>query len=507
MAAGHSNLFVFHQAISQQGRLWCSVTENHVWEADAMTPDTGMTGSPSGIEFNGKVYCFHQGFAANGTLYFNVYNGVLWEGDRQVPATGMSEGPSVVPFNGRLYCFHQGSGEDGRLWCNIFDGSKWLGDTQVPNTGMSKSPSAVVFNGRIYCFHQGYGENGQLWYNIFDGGSWLGDTQVPDTGMSESPGAAVFDGQLYCFHQGSGQNGQLWYNIFDGGNWLGDTQVPGAGMSKSPSAAALDGRLYCFHQGAYQNGQLWYNILAGNGWQGEAQVPDTGMSESPAAVHTDLPPVPAVIVAANPNETRAASFEGWGTSLCWWANQYGGTAGSLGASMLADLFFGTGNVEAGEPGKPPFVPLRTILPGLGMKIVRYNIGGGGDGPPIDDNTKEKISPNNKPGNSHYLTGFWKKWGPGDSNTDDPQYWDWSADANQRAMLALARDRGANIIEFFSNSPPWWMCDNHSSSGGEALVFSNLQSWNFGQFARYSGHCGEAGARAMGCRCPIHRAVQ
>ena len=25
----HSNLFVFHQAIPQQGRLWCGVTENH----------------------------------------------------------------------------------------------------------------------------------------------------------------------------------------------------------------------------------------------------------------------------------------------------------------------------------------------------------------------------------------------------------------------------------------------------------------------------------------------
>ena len=113
MANGHSNLFVFHQAIAQQGRLWCGVTENHVWEPDALVPSTGMTGSPSAVEFNGEVYCFHQGFAANGTLYFNIYDGILWEGDRQVPATGMSEGPSVVEFEGRLYCFHQGAGEDG----------------------------------------------------------------------------------------------------------------------------------------------------------------------------------------------------------------------------------------------------------------------------------------------------------------------------------------------------------------------------------------------------------
>jgi galactan endo-1,6-beta-galactosidase len=409
----------------------------------------------------------------------------LWEGDHQVPNTGMSEGPSIVAFNGRLYCFHQGSDENGQLWYNVWDGANWVGDAQVPNTGMSKSPSTVVFNGQIYCFHQGWGNNGELWYNIYDvNRGWLGDTQVPNTGMSESPGAVVFNGQLYCFHQGSDQNGQLWYNIFDGNNWLGDQQVTSSGLSKSPSAAALDGVLYCFYQGAYENGTLNYNIFNGSQWLGQAQVPNTGMSESPAALHTDLPPVPGVIVAANPGETRVSSFDGWGTSLCWWANQYGGEPGEFGASMLADLFFGTGNVQAGAPGKPPFVLLRTILPGLGMNIVRYNIGGGGNGGRIDDNTIELISPGNPIGNPHYLTGFWIKWGDGDSNVDDPQYWDWNADASQRAMLTMARDRGANIFEFFSNSPPWWMCDDHCASGGVEPVISNLQSWNHAQFARY-----------------------
>jgi galactan endo-1,6-beta-galactosidase len=477
----HSNLFVFHQAIAAQGRLWCGVTENHSWETDALVPNTGMTASPSAVEFNGKVYCFHQGFAANGTLYFNVYDGILWEGDRQVPATGMSEGPSVVADNGRLYCFHQGSGQNGQLWFNVLRGGSWDGDEQVPNTGMSKSPSAVVFNNQIYCFHQGSGENGQLWYNVFDlTRGWLGDTQVPTTGMSESPAAVVFNGLLYCFHQGTGRNGQLWYNIFDGHNWLGDRLVPGSGMSKSPSAAVLDGMLYVFYQGAYENGGLYYNVFNGNQWFGQAQVPNTGMSEAPAVVHTDLPPVPSVNLFANPAETRVAAFDGWGTSLCWWANQYGSVGGEFGATMLADLFFGTGNVVAGGPSvdKPP------TLPGLGMNIVRYNIGGGGNNAQIDNNTKEVISPNNPVGNPHYMTGFWKKWGDGDSNVNDPQYWDWTADPGQRAMLTLARDRDANIFEFFSNSPPWWMCDNHCASGGVAPVISNLQTWNHGQFARY-----------------------
>ena len=479
--AGYSNLFVFHQAISEQGRLWCGVTENHSWETDAPVPNTGMTASPSAVEFAGSVYCFHQGFAANGTLFYNIYDGTLWEGDRQVPATGMSEAPSAVVYNGAIYCFHQGSGDNGQLWYNILNGANWAGDVQVPNTGMAKSPSAVVFNGRLYCFHQGSGENGQLWYNVFDANrGWLGDTQVPNTGVSESPAAVVFNGQLYCFHQGTGQDSQLWYNIFDGGNWLGDRQVPGVAISKSPSAAVLDGALYCFYQGPYQNGGLYYDVFNGSQWLGQAQVPDTGISESPAAVHTSLPPVPGVIVAANPGETRVAAFDGWGTSLCWWANQYGGTPGQFGASMLADLFFGTGTVVAGGPS----APTPPSLPGLGINVVRYNIGGGGNGAQIDDNTRELISPNNPIGNPHYITGFWKKWGDGDADVGDPQYWDWSADSGQRAMLTLARERGANIFEFFSNSPPWWMCDNHSASGGTAPVISNLQSWNHDQFARY-----------------------
>lgn len=477
----HSNLFVFHQASALQGRLWCGVTENHSWEPDALVPNTGMTASPSAVEFNGQVYCFHQGFAANGTLFYNIYNGILWQGDQQVPATGMSEGPSVATFNGQLYCFHQGSGDDGNLWYNVLSGGAWVGDAQVPNTGMSKSPSAVVFNGQLYCFHQGSGENGQLWYNVFDvNRGWLGDNQVPNTGTSESPGAVVYNGLLYCFHQGSGRNGQLWYNVFDGANWRGDQQVPGSAISKSPSAAVLDGVLYCFYQGAYENGNLFYNVFNGSQWLGESQVPGTGMSESPGVVYTDLAPVPAVVVAANPGETRVPSYDGWGTSLCWWANEYGGVPGEFGAAMLADLFFGSANVATGGPS----VPTPTVLPGLGINIVRYNIGGGGNGGNIDDNTKELISLNNLVGSPHYITGFWKKWGDGDTNVDDPQYWDWTADANQRAMLTMARDRGANIFEFFSNSPPWWMCDSHSASGGTTPVVSNLQSWNHAQFARY-----------------------
>lgn len=63
-------------------------------------------------------------------------------------------------------------------------------------------------------------------------------------------------------------------------------------------------------------------------------------------------------------------------------------------------------------------------------------------------------------------------------------WDWTADANQRAMLLLAQARGANHAELFSNSPVWWMCINHNPSGNNVGADNNLQSWNYDSHAIY-----------------------
>ena len=50
-------------------------------------------------------------------------------------------------------------------------------------------------------------------------------------------------------------------------------------------------------------------------------------------------------------------FEGWGTSLCWWANVVGGFPDPL-RDQLMDLVF-------------------SPKTGLGLEICRYNIGGSG----------------------------------------------------------------------------------------------------------------------------------
>ena len=67
-------------------------------------------------------------------------------------------------------------------------------------------------------------------------------------------------------------------------------------------------------------------------------------------------------------------FEGWGTSLCWWANRIGYC--DVLAQKAADLLF---NAETG----------------LGMNIARYNIGGG------DDPTHHHITRTDS-----MMPGFW-----------------------------------------------------------------------------------------------------
>src|SRR5919199_1551467 len=52
------------------------------------------------------------------------------------------------------------------------------------------------------------------------------------------------------------------------------------------------------------------------------------------------------------------TWEGWGTSLAWWANVFGDR------DDFANLFFTTNTVSYGGAS----------LPGLGMTIARYNLG-------------------------------------------------------------------------------------------------------------------------------------
>ncbi len=144
-------------------------------------------------------------------------------------------------------------------------------------------------------------------------------------------------------------------------------------------------------------------------------------------------------------EKQYQKLEGWGTSLCWWGNMVGGYSDDARNAIIGYLF------DADT--------------GIGLNIVRYNIGGG-------DN----------PSHTHLQPG---KGVPGFKPTESGGY-DWTRDANQRWTLAAAKARIAPdefIAEAFSNSPPYWMTKSGCASGNSGGS-DNLKTDYFDDHADY-----------------------
>ena len=142
-------------------------------------------------------------------------------------------------------------------------------------------------------------------------------------------------------------------------------------------------------------------------------------------------------------------FEGWGTSLCWWANRIGYS--DVLAQKAVELLF---DAEKG----------------LGMNIARYNIGGG------DDPTHRHITRTDS-----MMPGFWVL----DAETGEPVF-DGTQDANQRNVLLRAKAVcGSDFIaEAFSNSPPYYMTESGCSSGALSASQNNLKADQVDAFAEY-----------------------
>lgn len=153
---------------------------------------------------------------------------------------------------------------------------------------------------------------------------------------------------------------------------------------------------------------------------------------SPAMLHADY------TATVNPNSNIVTNFQGWGTSLCWWANVIGS-----------------------YPNRTDYVNLAFST--LKLNIVRYNIGGG----------ENPSSPVSGQGYRTIMQGFEPTNG----------IWNWNADTNQRWVLQQAEARGAGLVDAFANSPPWWMCVN-SNCVGNASHTNNLQVNNETNFAIY-----------------------
>ncbi|MDN8547816.1 RICIN domain-containing protein [Microbacterium sp. NM3R9] len=159
----------------------------------------------------------------------------------------------------------------------------------------------------------------------------------------------------------------------------------------------------------------------------------------------------AVRITPNPATASEQPFEGWGTSLVWFANATGGYP----ADVRQDLY----DAVFGEQG-------------LNLNIARYNIGGG---------NASDVPPYLRPGGA--VPGFWNPdleatdaegeitsnladrdrykaaWNP-----DDPNAYDFSQDAAQRWWIDALKNKVTHW-EAFSNSPPYFLTQSGYVSGG------------------------------------------
>jgi galactan endo-1,6-beta-galactosidase len=177
-------------------------------------------------------------------------------------------------------------------------------------------------------------------------------------------------------------------------------------------------------------------------------------------------------IAVDINDQRGA-WEGWGCSLAWWAKAVGDTSMQ---AAYADAFFTRDDVMLF--GKQ--------LPGLGLNIVRYNVGGGGHPGDVADTTENLSS--TEPWYKN-IEGYWIN---GSSPDPASPSWDFGRDASQRAMVKAAQDRGVDHIEFFSDTPMWWMKDSKSAAGGRLLAANRGDHAHYlASVARQAQQCGIA----------------
>ena len=157
---------------------------------------------------------------------------------------------------------------------------------------------------------------------------------------------------------------------------------------------------------------------------------------------------PVVISAEKISPFNNGRFSGWGTSLCWWGNRIG-YDDSL-SEQAATLFFSKQD-------------------GIGLNIVRYNIGGG-------DNPQHKHITRTDSAMPGFLT----------LDQNGNQVYDWTSDHNQRNVLdRIIKAAGKDVlVEFFSNSPPYFMTVSGCSSGGTVGTDSNLRPEKYAAFADY-----------------------
>lgn len=180
-------------------------------------------------------------------------------------------------------------------------------------------------------------------------------------------------------------------------------------------------------------------------------------SEPSAEVQSHAPSVAAsedadtVAYFINPAATRQ-SFEGWGISLCWWANM----CGKWDDDKIEEL-----------------VNWLVSSDGLNYNIFRYNIGGGDD--PENRNCTEHHMASGK-GLRAEMEGF-------KDSTNGEYVWD-RDEAQRKIMLKIKDLRSDAVFEAFSNSCPYYMTYSGCCAGNTDAGSDNLRPEYYEEFANY-----------------------
>jgi hypothetical protein len=168
------------------------------------------------------------------------------------------------------------------------------------------------------------------------------------------------------------------------------------------------------------------------------------------------PTADGVTVRLDPSDV-GDTWEGWGTSLVWFANATGDYPDEI-RNRLADLVFGDD--------------------GLALNIARYNIGGG-NAPDVPGYLR--------PGGA--VEGWWKA--PEGTTRADKDWWDpqnpdhWNEDADRTQRWWVDKIKGdIDHWEAFSNSPPYFQTVSGYVSGGFDSNQDQLRADKIEDFAAY-----------------------
>lgn len=189
-------------------------------------------------------------------------------------------------------------------------------------------------------------------------------------------------------------------------------------------------------------------------------------------------------ITPDPSYRASEPFQGWGTSLVWFAHATGGYPEDVREDLYQKVF--------GEDG-------------LNLTVVRYNVGGG--------NATDVDSPAYmRPGGD--VPGWWSPGllGPDGAvrdaadayraafDPDDDASYDLDADPGQRWWVErLAQDARVTHWEAFSNSPPWFMTESGYATGGLEPTTDQLRTDSVDDFAAYMVRAVEHLERTYGVR--------